>query len=655
MNNDEKTFIAAQIERLKGDVVNAEGVDVKAYNTKITQYLADLAALDMDEVAGTTQKGLLDLQDAVAYDRAELTDFDRQAVKDQLMAELDQNTTVYNEATAGYATLFPFQQTALGTVDVTTKELAGKVESNFENNTLIFNAEKLEAAIQGETSALEVFNLRVQAAMEVKAAHEEAVERLEGELENIDAQYNALQEKLMGYSEEVQEMFLGFAPYYEANKASEAERLAAVPANTTELLDGDSALEFDYLNSTVPTVPPVTRAAATGTPPVQNLPASVTTFEEYFAYVDKYCSNKEVYVRMDKFYTEVFSTVDFNVTGGNIYDKATLTAEQDDIDDAYNALDTYRINAYNYGIVSADIDGKGYTKINDAGVEVLDPQTVDFVTECAAMFAKITELTGRVEQLKSDIAVNTYFMGDIDHDKVVDVNDFATLKLHLLGEYELDEVMQTAADVNGDGKVNIGDLTRLVGMILGTAQPATPVRVAMPYATSNDALSVVVEGEGVHQRIGIMLDAQQLYAGCQMDILLPEGVTLAGESLGEMAAALSLSSNDLENGCHRIILSSIEGNAMTTGNGAMLWLDVDVDHNYSGEGIALSNVLFANAAGRTFELSVANNETTGLSNVSMTQEVKEKIYNVGGILMDGLKRGVNIIRGNDGTSKKVLK
>ena len=205
--------------------------------------------------------------------------------------------------------------------------------------------------------------------------------------------------------------------------------------------------------------------------------------------------------------------------------------------------------------------------------------------------------------------------------------------------------------------MDVTDIILLINKVLGTpaSSSAAPARVAIPCATTTDAVSVMVEGEGVHQRIGIMLDAERVYAGCQMDILLPEGVTLVSESLGEMADGLSLSSNDLENGNHRVILSSVDGTAMTTGNGAMLWLDVEVGHNYRGEGIELSNILFSNGAGRTFELSVASGETTGLSNVSMTQEVKEKIYNVGGILMDSLKRGVNIIRGNDGSSKKIVK
>ena len=40
--------------------------------------------------------------------------------------------------------------------------------------------------------------------------------------------------------------------------------------------------------------------------------------------------------------------------------------------------------------------------------------------------------------------------------------------------------------------------------------------------------------------------------------------------------------------------------------------------------------------------------------MSLTEEWKTKVYNLGGILMDGLKRGVNILRGSDGTSRKVI-
>ena len=105
---------------------------------------------------------------------------------------------------------------------------------------------------------------------------------------------------------------------------------------------------------------------------------------------------------------------------------------------------------------------------------------------------------------------------------------------------------------------------------------------------------------------------------------------------------------------HRVVLTSLEGLTFAENGDALLWLDVQVDHNYSGEGVEISNILFSDTMAHVYSLQAPTGEATGLGTVSMTEEVKEKIYNVGGILMDGLKRGVNIIRGNDGTSKKVI-
>ena len=278
------------------------------------------------------------------------------------------------------------------------------------------------------------------------------------------------------------------------------------------------------------------------------------------------------------------------------------------------------------------------------------------VADAEALRNLLADIENKIEALSQKAAeaqTNHYIPGDADGDAVVDVNDFAKVKLHILESHLIEDVLRLkAADANGDGRIDVGDLTTIVDMILGPAQTAAPT--AAPAVAVNDGLAIRVEGEGMHQRIGILLNAEQAYAACQMDIRLPEGVTLAQETTGEMAGELTLDSNDLENGIHRILLSSIEGASMNAGNGTLLWLDVNVDHTYNGEPIAVSDVLFANAKGQTFAFAVNGGETTGLSNVSMTQEMKEKIYNAGGILMDGLKRGVNIIRGNDGSSKKVF-
>lgn len=278
------------------------------------------------------------------------------------------------------------------------------------------------------------------------------------------------------------------------------------------------------------------------------------------------------------------------------------------------------------------------------------------VVDADALAGLLNQISDKIEALSrkaQDAQENRVVAGDVDGDNLVDVNDFGIVKLHTLGIAVIeDEERLRAADANGDGKVNVGDLSYIVALMFNPSLASAPA-AALAVAT-NDGLAIRVEGEGMRQRIGILLNAAQAYAACQMDITLPEGITLAQETAGEMAGELTLDSNDLVNGCHRILLSSIEGARMNAGNGTLLWLDVNVEPGYNGEQIIVSDVIFANAMGQTFELAVSGGETTGLNNVSTTQTMTEKIYNAGGILMDGLKRGVNIIRGNDGSSRKVI-
>ena len=49
-------------------------------------------------------------------------------------------------------------------------------------------------------------------------------------------------------------------------------------------------------------------------------------------------------------------------------------------------------------------------------------------------------------------------------------------------------------------------------------------------------------------------------------------------------------------------------------------------------------------------------QTTGINSVEGTAEsLKAKIYNVGGKLMNQIKKGINIIRNSDGSTQKVIK
>ena len=275
-----------------------------------------------------------------------------------------------------------------------------------------------------------------------------------------------------------------------------------------------------------------------------------------------------------------------------------------------------------------------------------------------AVFSRCEELLGEVKKYSDLIMKSRYLIGDVNEDEEVLVDDYTTILRHTLHAAIItDPKLLAAADANVDGAVNIGDLTAVARIITGTddVQPvAAPRRVRSIIAPSADALALRFEGEGVHQRIAVSVDASRLYAGAQMDIRLPEGITLSAATAGAGAEGFAVHTNALENGMHRVVLTSLEGLTFAENGDALLWLDVQVDHNYSGEGVEISNILFSDTMAHVYSLQAPAGEATGLGTVSMTEEVKEKIYNVGGILMDGLKRGVNIIRGNDGTSKKVI-
>ena len=77
-----------------------------------------------------------------------------------------------------------------------------------------------------------------------------------------------------------------------------------------------------------------------------------------------------------------------------------------------------------------------------------------------------------------------------------------------------------------------------------------------------------------------------------------------------------------------------------------------------GEGeLGFDNIVFSQADGHSTAFAI-DGTTTGIQDKlqNMATDAKETIYNVGGRVMDTLRKGVNIIRRDNGeTEKKVVK
>ena len=173
------------------------------------------------------------------------------------------------------------------------------------------------------------------------------------------------------------------------------------------------------------------------------------------------------------------------------------------------------------------------------------------------------------------------------------------------------------------------------------------------YDTATDKLRLSAEAEGDITHVTVRLDASKAYVGFQMDLKLPAGVTLLNESLGGCATDHNLYSNTLADGTHRIIISSLQNSEFNAGGDALVHLEVS---GRNANRITAASVMATDASGMLYSIiGDGADGTTGIDGVNAEKSLKEKIYSVGGQVMDTLKKGINIIRNADGSTKKVIK
>lgn len=317
-----------------------------------------------------------------------------------------------------------------------------------------------------------------------------------------------------------------------------------------------------------------------------------------------------------------------------------LLTKLNDIYGKIGYLYNYNWLTSNNRSVDQDIDGT-----------VIDPVYVDYMTEALPKIKeKIDELNGELDALQTEAEDNKYVPGDVDDNKQVLVDDYMTIMNYVLEiEAPVTEKQMHAADVDGNGEINIGDITKVIDIILDINNNYAVGMSTM--SAEGDNIALTSEETGNAKRVAIRLNNSIAYVGCQLDVKLPSGVTLLGEQLGERAAGHKLYSNTLADGTHRIVVSSME-NAQFADNGdALIYLDLT---GRGADRVTVSGVKLADASGKVYSLG-PDGGTTGIDGVEAEKSIKERIYSVGGQVMDKIKKGINIIRNSDGSTRKVVK
>jgi hypothetical protein len=247
--------------------------------------------------------------------------------------------------------------------------------------------------------------------------------------------------------------------------------------------------------------------------------------------------------------------------------------------------------------------------------------------------------------------------GDGTGDGVVDVRDLAFLIDLVTNPSHVEPLTQAAkdaADLNSDGQIDVTDLSIMLDVMNGKtpAALATSREVAADKRFNETLTADVVATEGNRMRIAISLNNWRPYFTFQMDVKMPKGMKLVDQSLSDRATTQTLYANDWS-GKTRIVAFTMGRDVFEGDNGAVLYLDVETDENYNGGSIQYSNIVFTTIESQGVKFQLGNDNTTGIMS-RMANAAKQTIYNLGGRVMDGLKKGVNIISGN-GKSEKVIK
>ena len=276
----------------------------------------------------------------------------------------------------------------------------------------------------------------------------------------------------------------------------------------------------------------------------------------------------------------------------------------------------------------------------------------------AAHMETVTSIKGDIETLDESVD-NLLVLGDANGDTKVNVLDYQKVVNMILDptqQPEEDNDLFVNLDINQNEVIEVGDLTAIVNYILNGTWNGYAAAKSFGAANESVTMDITPMQQNV-RRYAISLQNTEDYTAFQLDVVLPEGMKIVGQSLSDRAGqSHKLYSRAQQDGSIRLLASSVKGESFSGSEGAVLYIDVETTSEFKGGSVEMMNILFSDVYAQTRAFAIGNGgEATGIDITAAMQSLKQKVYDLGGRMMNGLKKGVNIIQGADGQTKKVVK
>ena len=186
-----------------------------------------------------------------------------------------------------------------------------------------------------------------------------------------------------------------------------------------------------------------------------------------------------------------------------------------------------------------------------------------------------------------------YMVGDADANAMVDIADHNATASRILGKTP-SPFYSDAADVDESTSLDVIDLVGIANIAL-EIQPMTIRQVPAMGSTENrlfcDQLRLNDDGEAV---VSVGMDCGFSFAGFQMDMALPRGLTLTSAALVDQASVFGLATEAMPDGKIRILGTSFSAAEVSGRCPQLLRLKVKADRSYlQGSNIEFTDILFA--------------------------------------------------------------
>ena len=378
--------------------------------------------------------------------------------------------------------------------------------------------------------------------------------------------------------------------------------------------------------------------------------------------IQKSWTNSEVPVRLTAVLTDL-NAAHTSMTGKNYSPstKAELNKTYGDITDLLNAVNSYNADAVD-GSIAKDIEGKPLNKA----------EKIDYLKQAwPLMVEQINTLAKATKAFAERTDEAAYIKGDACHDGNVNVNDYDLVRSWILKAKSFDSVVNElgegaayGGDMDEDKTFTVADMTRISNLIFrGSENGKTTTRARATRSVEGDQITIAKQAEettvfGKTVQIAVNVTNNASFTAGQFDVTLPAGMKLVGQELTGRSNGHEIFGSELSEGKYRILAATIENTAFVGHEGALVVLNVEVGSDYTGGTVEVNNAIFSDADGRSYVITRgigdSTGETTGIDSIT-APTMKERIFSIGGMVKKSVQKGINIIVGEDGTTRKVIK